>query len=230
MLRFSLFGFPVAIHWLFWIITAMLGGLLEAKTPDQLKRLVLWIAAALASILIHELGHTFMMRKFGARASIMLYSFGGLAIPDRGFTRGQNILVSLAGPVVEVTLGLLAYFILKAQLQGESYWEVAHVTQLKGVPYTFIFLWNFAFISVFWGLLNLLPIYPLDGGHVINNFLGPSFYKFTMWTGAILATLIGIYSFKLTHSTYNVLIFGMLAWQNVQRATGSQPQSFLQQS
>lgn len=208
----------------------MLGGLLEAKTPDQLKRLVLWIAAALASILIHELGHTFMMRKFGARASIMLYSFGGLAIPDRGFTRGQNILVSLAGPVVEVTLGLLAYFILKAQLQGESYWEVAHVTQLKGVPYTFIFLWNFAFISVFWGLLNLLPIYPLDGGHVINNFLGPSFYKFTMWTGAILATLIGIYSFKLTHSTYNVLIFGMLAWQNVQRATGSQPQSFLQQS
>lgn len=226
MLRFSLFGFPVAIHWMFWLTMALFGGGFGANSPEELRRLFIWIIAALLSILIHELGHAFVMRGYGARASIILYGMGGLAIPDRGFTRGQNILVSLAGPVVEVALGLLAYFFLKSQVHAINFGEVAQVTELKGVPYTFIFLWKFAFISVFWGIINLVPIYPLDGGQVIFNLMGPAMIKLTYGIGIVCAVAVAFWMYSM-RSIFSTILFGMLAFENIQRLRGATPNSIL---
>jgi stage IV sporulation protein FB len=215
MLRFSLFGFPIFIHWFFWLNTALLSGHLTASSPEQLQALLIWVAAVLVSILIHELGHAFTMRHFGARPHIVLYALGGLAIPDRGFRRGQDIVVSLAGPLVQIAVGLAASFLL-GHSRGDAWWIQ-------------LFLGDFIMVSIWWGVFNLLPIYPLDGGHVMNSFLGPSFYKITMWTGALLAIALGLYFFTATRnpSIYNLLFFGMLAWQNIQRANGAQPPQFL---
>ncbi|MCE9519733.1 MAG: hypothetical protein K8R87_09300, partial [Verrucomicrobia bacterium] len=66
-----------------------------------------------------------------------------------------------------------------------------------------------------------------DGGHVMNSFLGPSLYKVTMWTGAILAAVVGVFLFNRSGSLFNLLFFGMLAWQNFQRANGEQPPHFM---
>lgn len=215
MLRFSVFGFPVYIHWFFWLNTALLSGRLDAKSPEQLQALLIWVAAVLVSIVIHELGHAFVMRHYGARPHIVLYALGGLAIPDRGFRRGQDIIVSLAGPFVQIAVGFGAGFLL-SHSRGDSWW----IQQL---------LKDFAFVSIFWGVFNLLPIYPLDGGHVLNSFLGPSFYKVTMGIGALLAIAVGLYLFEVQRqpSLFNLLFFGMLAWQNIQRAQGAQPPPFL---
>ena len=68
MLRFSFFGFPVAVHWMFWVSAALLGGGLDAYTPRKLFDLALWVAAAFVSVLLHEFGHTLMQRRYGARA------------------------------------------------------------------------------------------------------------------------------------------------------------------
>jgi Zn-dependent protease len=213
MLRFSLFGFPILIHWFFWLNTALLSGRIGSSSPEQLQALAIWVAAVLVSIIIHELGHAFTMRRYGARPHIVLYALGGLAIPDRGFRRGQDIVVSLAGPLVQIAVGLGAMFLLRHS-SGDAWWIQ-------------VFLSDFIFVSIWWGMFNLLPIFPLDGGHVMNSFLGPSFYKITMWTGAILAALVGFYLFDRTHSLFNLLFFGMLAWQNIQRANGAQPPPFL---
>src|SRR3954453_21612656 len=60
MLRFSIFGFPVTVHWMFWVVIAILGGGLDSGNgPKQFQALLLWMVAAFISILIHELGHTF---------------------------------------------------------------------------------------------------------------------------------------------------------------------------
>lgn len=214
MLRFTLFGFPIFIHWFFWLNAALLSGHLGASSPEQLQALAIWIAAVLVSIIIHELGHAFTMRHFGARPHIVLYALGGLAIPDRIFRRGQDIVVSLAGPLAQIAVGVGAMLLLQLSSGGDIRWLQ-------------VFLADFIFASIWWGMFNLLPIFPLDGGHVMNSFLGPRYYKTTMWTGAILAGLVGFYLFDRTHSLFNLLFFGMLAWQNIQRANGAQPPSFL---
>ena len=96
-LNFSIFGFDVRVHPLFWVIGILLG-----YSAGSLERIAIWIIVLFVSILIHELGHSFMMRRFGVDSFIILYHLGGLAVP-RSARRAQltwveNILISLAGP------------------------------------------------------------------------------------------------------------------------------------
>lgn len=213
MLRFSLFGFPVTVHWMFWVMAAVLGGGLSVSSPRGYQVLALWVAAAFVSILIHELGHTFMQRRFGARAQIVLYAFGGLAIPDRGFARSQDIIVSLAGPVVQIVIGLLMRQIIPLSV---------------GAPWpVLVLLISFCEVSIFWGLLNLVPIFPLDGGHVVRGMLGPGREKTAYLIGVVCAAGLALYMLLVWESIWNAVLFGMLAWQNFQLMQGDRPASFL---
>ncbi len=213
MLRFSLFGFPISVQWMFWVVTAMMGGGMKASGPQEFLALLLWVAAAFVSVLIHELGHAFLQRSFGARAQILLYAFGGLAIPDRAFPRGQDILVSLAGPVVQILCGLAVKQLLNYST-GDA-WQVT------------TFLLSFYQVSVFWGIFNLVPIFPLDGGHVLRSLLGPGREKIAYLVGVACAAALGIYMLLVWQSIWNTVLFAMLAWQNFQRFQGETPPSFM---
>lgn len=230
MLRFSLFGFPVTIHWMFWVMAAVLGGGLNAKTPQQWQTLLVWVVAVFVSILVHELGHTFMQRRFGARAQIVLYAFGGLAIPDRGFTRGQHLVVSLAGPLVEITLGVVAWLILNLWAGGHVPWIYLKAMTFVGVgqvPVLAVFVACFAFASIFWGLFNLVPIMPLDGGHVLSRLLGPGRQNMVWIIGFLCAAGIAVYMLLVWRSLWNTILFGLLAWENLQRLMGKGSPPFL---
>lgn len=214
MLHFKLFGFPVTIHWMFWVILAMLfGGLDPNPSPESLKRLILSMVAAFLSILIHELGHAFTMRHYGARASILLHSMGGLAFADRSFSRGKSIIVSLAGPLVEIIFGLIVWELMRRGLNGP--------TQVN------YFLAQFAFISIYWGILNLVPIYPLDGGHIMVHTLGPRLIKVSIIISIVLAIGIGIF-LLLGGSYFGGLVLGYIAYENFKRLRGQSPNSFRQ--
>lgn len=92
-LRFELFGFPVRIHPGFWLISVILG----MNLPPRL--LPAWVAAVVVSILVHELGHAVLQRRFGGRPWIVLYTFGGYSATntvDRVWWK--NVLIALAGP------------------------------------------------------------------------------------------------------------------------------------
>ena len=106
MLRFSLFGVPVAIHWMFWVVTLILGlGGNRGATPLDFQRLLICVAVVLVSILVHEFGHAFAFRKFGGRPSVLLHSLGGLASSHGHFTRKQHVIISAAGPAAGLALG-----------------------------------------------------------------------------------------------------------------------------
>ena len=212
MLRFSLLGFRISVHWMFWLNTALLGGGLSAESPREMQALVLWVLAAFVSIIIHELGHALLMRHYGARAEIHLYAFGGLAIPDRGFDRVKSILVSLAGPGAQILAGIPAWWLFHHST-GDA-WQVL------------VFLSSFTQVSFAWALLNLAPVYPLDGGHVMGGILGPRRFRTTLWISIITAICIGLYRFSVSNQIYTLILFGMLAWSNVQRLQGTQS-SFL---
>lgn len=212
MIRFSLFGFPVAIHWMFWVTCALLGGGTSANTPAEFRRLIAWVIAALVSILIHELGHAFLQRRYGGRAQIMLVALGGLAIADRSFPRQQQIMISLAGPVVQIVVGLLAKQLLNIS-SGDSDIVVS-------------FLHAFYVVSVFWGIFNLLPIYPMDGGKVLLNFLGPRMEKVTYTIGIIGAGLLALLALNFGQ-IFTTIILGMMAFENYQRLRGERTAGML---
>jgi len=159
MLRFSLFGFPITVHWMFWLSTALLGGADGARNTAQMHALVAFMLAAFLSVLIHELGHASVMRKFGDRSvQVVLYAFGGYAQGSRWFSRWEDILVTAAGPGLQIAAGLAVYFAMGIW-QPPSAWLV-----YLGV--------QFIFVSIFWALLNLVPILPLDGGKLCSAITG----------------------------------------------------------
>ncbi len=165
-LRFRVLGFPVRVHPWFWIITLLFNG-------DQLLRigaeyLLVWVAIVFVSILVHELGHALAFRRFGAESDIVLYAFGGLAIPTHTISgRGRRILVSLAGPGAGFVLCGLVYGSNLALEWGQS----ADGKMPNGIFTWFVYrqlLW----VNLGWGLFNLLPVFPLDGGQVNRELCG----------------------------------------------------------
>jgi len=209
MLRFRLFDFPILVHWMFWVNMALLGGAITADTPREMQALLGWVAAAFVSIVIHELGHAFAMRRFGDRqVGILLYAFGGLARGSRWLGRVEDIIVSAAGPVVQIIIG----YTLKLLLSG---WQTESV--LLGS-----FVQSFIYVSIFWALLNLLPIIPLDGGHICRAFLGGSRQRIALTISLVCACGIGLLALS-SGSLITTLFFGMMAFNNWKELQG-QPQ------
>lgn len=114
-------------------------------------------------VLIHELGHACTARSFGWRVrKIELLPFGGVAEMDEYGNRPikEEALVILAGPLMNLIMIGMAFFSLYA-----GYWSEAFAYQF--LEYNLLIL-----------LFNLLPIWPLDGGKLMQLFLCLTFpYK-----------------------------------------------------
>jgi Zn-dependent protease len=152
-LQFRFLGFPVRVHPYFWLATVLLNG--DALLRIGPEYLALWVVVVFVSILVHELGHALTFRRFGADADIVLYAFGGLAIPTQYIDgRWRRIIVSLAGP--------FAGFVLFGLVYGTN---EAFGWAAKGPELSFLYGQLF-WVNLYWGLLNLLPVFPLDGGQV----------------------------------------------------------------
>ena len=178
-INFRLFGFRVQVHPLFWLMTILLG-----YSTGSLAHILIWIAVVFFSILVHELGHTFMMRLFGLDSMVVLYLGGGLAVPTGSNYRTrwvdtfpdwiQDVLISLAGPFIGFSLAALVVGVVSAL--GGIVW-IDWVARVIPLPRAFLdtnqwinvtiqlLLW----VNVFWGLINLLPVFPLDGGRVARQ-------------------------------------------------------------
>ena len=158
-LHFRLFGTPVRVHPFFWLFSAILGWPFLA---DGFQYLALWVLCSFVSILLHEFGHVWMGRLFGCHDShIVLYSFGGLAFGSRDQRqRWQRILVSLAGPGIQ----LILYGLILLGMRSLSNEQFARMS-----PSVLITISIMLAINLYWPLFNLLPIWPLDGGMVCRE-------------------------------------------------------------
>jgi stage IV sporulation protein FB len=176
VLNFKMFGVPVQIQPWFWVTTLVLGW-----SQDSLTTLV-WVAVVLVSILVHEFGHVAAYRAFGSQGAVLLYSWGGLAIPAREI-RGtlQRIVVALAGPFAGFSLAaitVVAAMNLGAQIDfGVHMMIVPSLSALFSREtyndhiYTVIAVNDLLFVNFYWGLMNLLPVTPLDGSHISRAIL-----------------------------------------------------------
>jgi stage IV sporulation protein FB len=151
-LRLTLGDIPIQIHPSFVLVLALLG-----VSAYEGGLIVSWVVLGTIAVLVHELGHAFTLKTFGAKPTVTLQGLGGLTVgADLGPAKG--VLVSLAGPFAAlVLLGLPAWLAYDAGVGGRGDGrEVLH---------------QLLFVTVGWSVLNLIPILPLDGGNVVRHGL-----------------------------------------------------------
>jgi Zn-dependent protease len=154
MLKFPLLGIPVSVHVTFLFI-ALLG-----VTAYSGIEIAIWTAAAFVSILLHEMGHALTARGFGASGvNVTLYGMGGLTSYSAAtkMSNGRSFLISAAGSAT----GILAGGALL--LLGRSGAFVGLSSEVL------VFIDSFIFTALVWGILNWIPIVPLDGGHMVQS-------------------------------------------------------------
>lgn len=235
-----MFGFPVRVHPAFFILPLILGaGLLQNAENSPGITLIVLATVFFVSILVHELGHAFAFRYYGIHSRIVLYWMGGLAIPDAGsaWTRptaslnpNQQIVVSLAGPIFGFLLAALLIGIVFA-LDGTVVFYVEGIlpSLYPILPANFatgpatnaakIFLQVGIWANVFLNVLNLAPVYPLDGGQVarqlfvLNGGLNEGIRN-SMMLSIAAGGLIALASFMGEGGRFIGFFFGFMAWSN----------------
>jgi Zn-dependent protease len=136
------------------------------------NNVLVWGPVLFGGILIHEFGHAAALKHFGNGGStIVLQGFGGVTINQR---RGHNppneaIIISLAGPAASLALA----FVSGAMLMGLRSIGVLG-SGLIG-QFGSEFLWFMFGANLVWAVFNLIPINPLDGGHVVLHALRAKF-------------------------------------------------------
>jgi Zn-dependent protease len=240
-LHFRLFGIPIRISPWFWVSNILLGwtfaqGVAKGSegSVSAGAALAIWTVAVLVSIVIHEMGHSLMFRRFGTASHIVLYQFGGIAVPDRALNSfeakrqnspQENILISLAGPVTQMLFAVVLIAIVWAagySLPNPLPFIHALDFLQRGKPIGSLpliaLIYAFNYCSIWWALMNLLPVYPLDGGQISREAFLLSNVRDGIRQSLILSIITGaavaIWALTQEKDTYLALMFGMLAYSS----------------
>jgi Zn-dependent protease len=211
MPSFRLFGIPVTIRPSFLVIAALLG----FGFRSQLAYLVAWVLVVFVSILIHELGHALTARGYGAEVEIELNGIGGLtswAVPGEELSPGRRALVAAAGSGVGVIFGGLVWVfdLLTGPYDGVAEFAVSNLVR----------------VNVFWGLINWLPIRPLDGGHLFSSLLQKVAPARAEMIGNVVFTLTAagaLVAGLLTRRIFLALLAGWLLMGELTRGRQTRP-------
>jgi Zn-dependent protease len=223
-LSWRMFGIPVRVHPTYWLVSVLFAlPYLDELRGGGVGVFLIAIGCMFISLMAHELGHALMFRAYHMDSGIFLYSFGGLTTPDgRLPRRSWRNIVTLSGP--------LANFLLMGLVWGSNYVQPWALTN----RYTF-FVYIFLFrINLWWGLVNLLPVWPLDGGQISREL----WTKYRPYTGVvnslqmslIVAIAFSAYAFgchfnvfpddwivfELRPGLFAAILFAILAIENYQ--------------
>jgi Zn-dependent protease len=204
MIRFSILGIPVTVQPWFWLTMLFIGGGFYASSSLEIMRVAVFAFAGFLSILIHELGHALMIRKYGLPTAITLQAFGGFAsYPSGHLDRKQSFLVTAAGPGVQFAFGILLVLL-------------ANLIQASGGPLFVHFLRSLIVVSLIWSVLNCVPVYPLDGGQMLAAVLGPQKQRYVHLISAGVAVAIGLAGYVFLGTILLPIFMAFFAWSNWQ--------------
>jgi Zn-dependent protease/CBS domain-containing protein len=198
---------PIRIHVSFLLLLAFLGFQYAGNSKQSVAGIML-IVALFVCVVLHELGHAIMARRYGIRTlSITLYPIGGVAALDEVPRPKQELWVALAGPMVNVVIAVLLW----------SYLLLSH----QKTPTTLFiepnrsFAANLMTANVLLALFNMLPAFPMDGGRVLRAIIARFMDEVRATTiaakiGQAMALLIGVYG--LMTGQILTLIIAMFIW------------------
>jgi Zn-dependent protease len=220
---FRAFGISVKAHasLIILIVLVLIFGLGQGTTvSDRVQTM----SALFAIILLHEFGHCFAARWVGGEADlIIMHPLGGLAFARPPRRPLPTFITVAGGPAVNVLICLVCGIALFFLVPDWRPWSPAKVvipdwlgrSEDSFATWWFWVRWLYWVytVSLFLFLFNLLPVYPLDGGQMLQSILWPKFgfYRsmlFSCNTGMVGAVIISMYAI-LTGSL--LLLFIMIS-------------------
>jgi Zn-dependent protease len=188
----TVLGIPIRIHFTFVLLLFWFG----AVSADQGQGFlggVVFLLLLFGCVVLHELGHAAMARRFGVRTrEIVLYPIGGVARLEEMPSGKAELLIALAGPAVNFLLAAPLAVLLWMQADGSAgrLLEIAREAPL---------LLQLLSVNLVLGLFNLLPAFPMDGGRVLRAALSLAIGEeratsIAATIGQGLAILLAIYS------------------------------------
>ena len=184
---FTISGIPVSIDPFFVLGAFFLYQWSGGGTPGLYS-----VIAIAVFVLVHELGHAFTAKAFGAESTVMLTFMGGFAnyrSPKR-LTVAQQVAISAAGPLVQLIAATPVLWFAQHTFQT--------ATTRDQAQFGFDLYVAVAWAGVLLAFLNLLPLWPLDGGHICDHVLGRLIGRvarkpFIYWTMAVSSLVLAMY-------------------------------------
>ncbi|MFM7592070.1 MAG: metalloprotease, partial [Isosphaeraceae bacterium] len=165
---------------------------------------------------VHEMGHALTNRLFGLRSVVVLHGLGGVCgTEDKPIASWKRVMVLFNGPAAGFVLAAMVYALATASVQG-----VLPAAISINSPVQKEIINNLLFINLVWGVLNLIPIWPLDGGQIIGVLLK----KISKWRGQefmhglsmLVAAGLGVWLYQRNGDVYNIFLLGLITMQNFQ--------------
>jgi Zn-dependent protease len=184
--------------------------LLAEGTPGMVATIAFiasWALIIFVSVLVHELGHALVSLAYGYRPDIELVWMGGHTRPNApgALSWGRDILITFAGPTFGLLLGLAA---------GFCYFILGMETGFAGHMFQLLFAAN-----LFWAVLNLIPVLPLDGGRIsmvaLSRLFGQKGFIASQVLALVIAGLTVFWALK-SRQIFLLLFFGSYALQAYQ--------------
>jgi Zn-dependent protease len=206
-MNFRIGSIPVRVGGSFLLTMLLLGGI----GANGVAQAVIWLVVVFLSVMLHELGHAIAVGLFGLTPRIELHGMGGTTTwaqpPDHpGMRPWQVIVVSLAGPFVGFVVGFLTLLITAFSRPPDG--SLLHHTVL-------VVIW----VNIGWGVLNLLPTLPLDGGNVMATVLTVLFKGRGVRLARIVSMIVSVALAGLSagfREPWLAFIFGLFAFRNFQ--------------
>lgn len=169
----SVSGIKIIVHWTFFFLIAwvVFSDLKQGGTTKSVLFNVVLILAVFLCVVLHELGHALTAKRFDINTKkITLLPIGGMASLERiPESPKQELLVTLAGPLVNVIIALLLYFIIPVKefmhLNFTETFEALMGFTVKNLLF-FLFVVNVGLV-----IFNMIPAFPMDGGRILRALL-----------------------------------------------------------
>lgn len=204
-MSFRLFGVSVDVQLGFWLSAALLGYGILSKQQYQL--FLVWIVVVFLSVLMHEFGHALAIKRHRIEPEITLHFMGGTTTWRSLLPLGrlQHVLISLAGPFAGFFVAGLLHLVL------------SYVPALYALPAMLLSgMEMLIYVNLWWGALNLIPVLPFDGGHVLEHALGPRRGRLTAAISGVAAVILAIFFLRAGFFFFS-FILAMSAFQSLQR-------------
>jgi stage IV sporulation protein FB len=200
----TIFGTSITLDFSF-IILIVFFVMMNAQSGMQYA--LLWAPVLLISILFHEFAHASMIGALGFGSSaIFLQGMGGATYNERRARPWQDLLISAAGPASNFLLAWIVGLIING------------VPAASRDPFFAALLPLLAYANWFWGVLNLLPLGPLDGNGILRNFFRlflrerPAFI-ISVWISLIVGAAIIVFCL-LRRNFYLALLAAWYVWMS----------------